>query len=95
MQMDIVTLAFYIVDLFAPALVVALVVSFINLNDSSMAPVFGLRARLIANSLVGSLVLAGGLVYFGEDGKMATYAVLVLGVATSQWLFTKGRSHED
>ena len=53
MQMDIVTLAFYIVDLFAPALVVALVVSFINLNDSSMAPVFGLRARLIANSLGG------------------------------------------
>ena len=35
---------------------------------------------------VGCVVLLGGLVFFGRDGKMATYAVLVLAVATSHWL---------
>jgi hypothetical protein len=31
-------------------------------------------------------VLAAGLWWFGRDGKMATYAVLVLAAATAQWL---------
>ena len=38
------------------------------------------------NFIVGVVVLAGGLVYFGRDGRMATYAALVLACATSQWL---------
>lgn len=38
------------------------------------------------NTLAGTLVLAGGLWFFGRDGKMATYAALVLVVATVQWL---------
>ena len=39
---------------------------------------------------VGVLVLAGGLVWFGRDGKMATYAVLVIACATSQWILGRG-----
>ncbi|RYF71288.1 MAG: hypothetical protein EOO29_30305 [Comamonadaceae bacterium] len=38
------------------------------------------------NSLVGLAVLAGGLWYWGVDGKMATYAALVLAISTRQWL---------
>ena len=38
------------------------------------------------NFIVGVAVLASGLVIFGRDGKMATYAALVLACATSQWL---------
>ncbi|MDN8611731.1 hypothetical protein [Variovorax ginsengisoli] len=38
------------------------------------------------NFIVGVAVLAGGLVFFGRDGKMATYAALVLACASSQWL---------
>ncbi|MEN9539292.1 MAG: hypothetical protein RLZZ126_1527 [Pseudomonadota bacterium] len=34
---------------------------------------------------VGSAVLAFGLLGFGVDGKMVTYAALVLAMATSQW----------
>jgi hypothetical protein len=30
-------------------------------------------------------VLLGGLWFFGHDGKMATYAALVLACASSQW----------
>jgi hypothetical protein len=38
------------------------------------------------NFIAGLLVLAAGLWYFGRDGKMATYAALVLVVASVQWL---------
>lgn len=38
----------------------------------------------------GLLVLLAGLWWFGRDGKMATYAVLVLVLATVQWLMVRG-----
>lgn len=38
------------------------------------------------NFVAGLVVLLGGLWYFGRDGKMATYAALVLAVASVQWL---------
>ncbi|MBV7539912.1 hypothetical protein [Acidovorax sp. sic0104] len=34
---------------------------------------------------VGLAVLAAGLVVFGRDGKMLTYAALVVATATCQW----------
>jgi zinc transporter ZupT len=39
------------------------------------------------NFVAGVGVLAAGLWYFGVDGKMYTYAALVLAVASTQWLF--------
>jgi hypothetical protein len=46
----------------------------------------GLKAWL-ALSGVGAMVLLGGLVAFGRDGRMATYGVLVLvlGTAVAAW----------
>ena len=41
------------------------------------------------NTAVGVLVLLGGLVLTGRDGKVATYAVLVLAMASSQWLLLR------
>lgn len=35
--------------------------------------------------VLGAAVLAGGLWWFGRDGKMATYGALVAVVATGQW----------
>jgi len=35
------------------------------------------------------MVLVAGLVLFGNDGKMATYAALVLAAATCQWILGK------
>jgi hypothetical protein len=43
-------------------------------------------AALGINFLAGLLVLGAGLWFFGRDGKMATYAAMVVGVATCQWL---------
>jgi hypothetical protein len=37
--------------------------------------------------LVGVAVLLVGLAYFGRDGKMATYAALVLAQGTLAWRF--------
>ncbi|MFM2210042.1 MAG: hypothetical protein RIQ96_1685 [Pseudomonadota bacterium] len=37
------------------------------------------------NGLLGSAALAGGLWLFGRDGKMLSYAALVLAVALAQW----------
>jgi CDP-diglyceride synthetase len=42
------------------------------------------------NSIAGVLVLAAGLWHFGVDGKMATYAALVIAVAICQWASNRG-----
>lgn len=35
-------------------------------------------------------VLTAGLLIFGHDGKMLTYAALVLGAAVCQWVLLRG-----
>jgi hypothetical protein len=48
------------------------------------------RTELLALAGVGVAVLLAGLVYFGRDGKMATYAALVLAQGTLGW-WLRGR----
>jgi hypothetical protein len=43
-----------------------------------------------SNVAAGLLALIAGLVLFGRDGKMASYAALVVLSATSQWLLIGG-----
>lgn len=38
---------------------------------------------------VGAAVLAAGLAVWGRDGRMLTYAALVLACASSQWLWLR------
>ena len=40
--------------------------------------------------VVNLTTLTAGLLLFGRDGKMATYAALVLGAALCQWLLLRG-----
>ena len=71
----------------APAFVVAVLVAAaarVVLSPSARPPSWWLAVAL--NTLAGIAVLGVGLWYFGRDGKMATYAALVLAVATMQWL---------
>jgi hypothetical protein len=44
----------------------------------------------LVQGVLGSAVLIGGLLVFGADGKMTTYAVLVFWIATVQWLMCRG-----
>jgi hypothetical protein len=41
------------------------------------------------NSAAGVAVLTAGLWHYGVDGKMATYAALVAGVALCQWVCSR------
>ena len=38
----------------------------------------------------GVAVLAGGLWFFGQDGKMATYGALVVVASGAQWALARG-----
>ena len=74
-----------------PALVVGVLLAVfarIFMQNKPLAPVWWAQAAI--NSGVGVLVLLAGLVVFGRDGKMATYAALVVAMASSQWLLLRG-----
>lgn len=40
--------------------------------------------------IAGVLLLLTGLVLFGRDGKMASYALLAVGAASCQWVLLRG-----
>ena len=71
----------------APALAVALLVA---LGGRLLLPAAAPRPAwwvlFAINFLAGVAALAAGLWYFGRDGKMASYAAMVLAVASAQWL---------
>lgn len=46
------------------------------------------RAALLAAAGVAALL--AGLLVFGRDGKMASYGLLLVAVATGQWLMAGG-----
>jgi hypothetical protein len=77
----------HLLSFLAPALVVAVLVAFaarIVLPPAARPRSLALAVGI--NALAGVLVLAGGLWFFGRDGKMATYAALMVAEATAQWL---------
>jgi riboflavin transporter FmnP len=88
---NFIDLASHLLGFLAPALAVALLVAVIG------RLVFPRNNRpqrwwvsVALNFVAGSLVLAAGLWWFGRDGKMATYAALVVAVATCEWLIGRG-----
>jgi hypothetical protein len=73
-----------------PAAVVALLVSgFSRVLLPKTAGVQSWRVCLAIDFVAGSAALLAGLWYFGRDGKMLTYAALVLACATAQWLASR------
>ena len=74
----------------APALFVALamIVGARLVARSAQGPRWWLQ--FATNFTIGVLTLVAGLWHFGVDGKMATYAALVLAIATTQWLGGRG-----
>jgi len=81
----------HLANFFAPALGVGLLASLIAKllwrRELKGAPWLRLGAWA---SLCGASVLVAGLVVFGHDGKMATYAAIVLASALSQWVLARG-----
>ena len=77
----------HVLSFAAPALAVALLLA---LGGRWMLPAGAPKPAwwtlFAINFRPGLGALAAGLWYFGRDGKMASYAALVLAVATAQWL---------
>lgn len=84
-----------LLNFMAPALFVTLVVVllghvFPGFFKSKKPMALSFRARAAIVFIASLLVLVAGLVIFGRDGKMATYAALAVGAATCQWVLLRG-----
>jgi hypothetical protein len=71
-------------------LVVGLAWVFSRFLRSKRPVVLTLWVQFAIVFVAGVLLLLLGLVVFGRDGKMASYALLAVGVATCQWLLLRG-----
>ena len=88
--MSLLGLLDHLLNFIAPALAVGLLVA-------AVAPLLMKKARPhhtwltqgAINSVACLLTLVMGLIFFGRDGKMATYAAMVLVCASSQWFAAK------
>jgi hypothetical protein len=79
---------FHLLSFVAPALAVAVLVALAaRVIMPRQAPGLSWWLHVAINFIAGVLVLGAGLWYFGVDGKMATYAALVMAIACCQWLF--------
>ncbi|NDP61134.1 hypothetical protein [Polaromonas sp.] len=83
-------LAGHLLNLLAPAALIALLlVAFSRLipgfftSNKAFSHVWWVQTAI--NFVVGSTMLVAGLVLLGRDGKMLTYVLVVLAMATSQW----------
>ena len=85
----------HLLNFIAPAACVALLLVLLSRlcfgfvgSNKSVAPVWWVQITVVFT--VSVCILIAGLVVFGRDGKMMTYAVLVLGAAVCQWLLLRG-----
>lgn len=81
----------HLLNFVAPAAAMALLLALLGRIFGSKTPValaWWMRAAIVF--VVGVAVLAAGLVVWGRDGKMLTYAALVLACATCQWVLVRG-----
>lgn len=78
--------AWHLLNLFAPAVGVGLVsaslAKLIWRRDLALVPWLRLATWAV---ITGALALIAGLVLFGQDGRMATYAGLVIASALALW----------
>ena len=85
----------HILNFIAPAAVVALLLVlaarlFNRCFVSNKSFVQSIWAQAAIIFIVNVFVLVAGLVFFNNDGKMATYAAMVLAAALCQWALFKG-----
>lgn len=85
----------HLVNFIAPAffvtLVLMLLAQFMGHFFKRKRPVaHSWRAQLAIIFVVNLAILVLGLLLFGNDAKMATYAALVLGSALAHWVLGRG-----
>lgn len=75
----------HVANFLAPALVVALMLSLMPRLRWGKARWRGFIKDTLWLTLAGVSVLLAGLIWFGRDGKMATYAALVVVQGSAAW----------
>ena len=91
--MSLLGLIDHLLNFVAPALVVGLLVA-------ALAPMLMKKARShhtwltqgAINSVAGLLALLAGLFFFGHDGKMASYGLMVVLIASAQWFSARNKT---
>ncbi len=79
-------LLLHLLNFAAPAACVALLIASVSRIFMKKSPLaYSWWAQAAINFIVGLVTLTAGLWLFGRDGKMASYAALVVCNATSQW----------
>jgi hypothetical protein len=82
----------HLLNFLAPAFAVGTVLALVAAFSRKKVAVGGTVYRQAAiNSIAGVLALLLGLVFFGRDGKMASYGAMVLACASSQWWAVRAR----
>ena len=77
---------YHMANFLAPAFAVGVALALtghIFMRKVAAAP--GFTAQAAINFVAGSLTLGLGVWFFGSEGKMASYAALLVVAATSQW----------
>ena len=81
----------HLLNFFAPAAALAAVLQLGSRFLERKWPVTStLYARAAIIFVASSVSLLGGISFFGLDGKMATYGLMVMAAASAQWLMQKG-----
>lgn len=83
-------LSFIAPAVFVAALLVLVTRIFAVLSRSKRPAALGLCGQVAIIFIANMLVLTAGLVVFGSDGKMLTYAALVVLAAVCQWALGRG-----
>ena len=85
----------HLLNFIAPAAFVALLLVLLSRlglgifkENRPLAQAWWAQAAIIF--IVGVGILTAGLLVFGRDGKMMTYAALVMGAALCQWVLLRG-----
>ena len=89
--MPLTDLLLHLLNFMAPAAFVsAVTVALSRLAHKKQVALMGLWPQLAVNFSICVSVLLAGLWFFGRDGKMATYAALVVLSAGCQWVMVRG-----
>jgi hypothetical protein len=87
--MDVMSLLLHLLNFVAPACAVAAWMALVSPLLMGNYPRWrSWRRQFMVNSIIGITVLLLGLLWFGNDGKVMTYAAMVLACASTQWLLT-------
>ncbi len=91
LRMNLKDILLHLLNFAAPALVLAGLLPLVSrLLLRKQVALLAWWGQMLVNLVVGVSVLLASLWWLGRDGKMMAYTLLVLAVASSQWVLVRG-----